>query len=709
MRHPWSRWTATLRSAPGPGPVALASLGALYGASQGLAEVLRHGYLPLGFTRTVYLTLLGTATTWALLGGALGVLWLAVRLGLRGPGLRLRRFVHGHLESPSRRLAMTLLVVAHSTVLVALLALALTRGRGVGPLVIGLALLVSLGLSLWILSLGRGSSPKRGRKGPDGPRPLATFFLWLAFPVVGAGLVNWESVAARAPVNWMGNALLLAASLLLLAVLAAGYSRSRRGRGGREPGRRLAVPLWLRALPGVVVVLAWIAAPWGAQPAFCPDNPKNVLIIGIDTLRADHTSLFRQDPRGLQLTPNLKRLAADAWVYRNATSQAPWTLPAFASILTGRYPQEHGALSLFGSLRRRELLLAEVLREAGYATAAIASGFFVNRWHGFAQGVEHFDDSAALAGYQAITSERVTDLGLEFLARRRPDAPFFLFLHYFDPHHEYRDHPDFSFADDYSGPLADPLDLDQLGVLRHQLTAADIAHLEDRYDEEIAFTDRQVGRVLDALVETGLMDETAVVVVSDHGEGFLRHGWLGHVITLYEELVRVPLILRLPGQMEGGREIEVPVETRAVFATVLDWLGVDPRYVGPGDPLRDSLGSRATREVPSQPGAAVAPVFALVWLPDAPPALGSHVRSGSIRSGDWKLILDMVRDETFLFNLATDPFEDRNLALQHPRRARDLRADLEAWMSRMPAPAGAAPWPQLGARDRRRLRALGYL
>ncbi len=376
-----------------------------------------------------------------------------------------------------------------------------------------------------------------------------------------------------------------------------------------------------------LVALAVIAAPSpflaNAPPSAA--NPRNLVLIGIDTLRLDHTSLFRDDERGRTLTPNLLELARAGASFRNATSQAPWTLPAFSSMMTGRYPFQHGAVSYVGALRAGELTLAELLREAGYFTAAVVSHFFVDAYRGFYQGFEVFDQSN-IRPHDAITSQDITDAAIRILADGERE-PFFLFVHYFDPHYTYVDHLQWRFADAYDGWVsADSPGIEELRERSGELGDQDLVYLRDLYDEEVAHTDREIGRLLRFLDRIAAREDTAVIVVSDHGEEFMERGWIGHTVTLHEELIRVPLVARLPDATPAGTVVATPVETRALFATVLDYLGVP----APTAVLRDSL-------LPLLAGGDddpdEAPVFSSVWLPDAPADSGKRVGISSIRQG----------------------------------------------------------------------------
>jgi arylsulfatase A-like enzyme len=416
-----------------------------------------------------------------------------------------------------------------------------------------------------------GSDTKAPESGPS----LSAFVWAMGLLIVGGAALLW-----RNQINLLTVALLAgSAAFLFFGIYTHERPRAARGKMTEKAskggfGLTGGLTLLTHVAPLIALGVLWAGSPWWSKPTLSLANAKNVLLIGIDTLRWDHTSLSRRDERGRSLTPNIKEFSEDAVVFENAISQSPWTLPAFASIMTGRYPLEHGAISFAGSLRESELTISEVLREAGYRTGGFVSHKYVDDRRGFAQGMDVFE--VVSEGHLAISSHKVSNSGLEFLERHRGDGGFFLFLHYFDPHSEYRDHEGWTFANDgYSGWAADEeLEMSDLMVRRHHLDSLDVKHLLDLYDEEIAYTDLHIGRVLDFLSDNGIYDDTAVIVVADHGEEFMEHGWLGHTVTLYEEVIRVPLVARLPGRADGHAVVETPLETRSVFPTVLDYLGI---------------------------------------------------------------------------------------------------------------------------------------
>ncbi len=500
------------------------------------------------------------------------------------------------------------------------------------------------------------------------------------------------------PGAWLRVALVLAAAFAARFVLAKFASARTAAHAPSISGRPVA--LSVAALLVLAPAAVWAFAQRSVEPQLRAQRPLNVLVIGIDTLRADATSLRGPGPDGRDTTPRLREFAARALDFESAVSQAPWTLPSFASMFTGRYPLEHGAHRITSRLGQRETTLAEVLREAGYETCAVTSHIYLDRRHGLDQGFESFDASNAL-GHQAITSAAVTDLSIAAL-EGRDGRPFFLFAHYFDPHYEYRDHESAAWADGYQGWLRDQNDFENLLKIRHLVEAPDVEWLRALYHEEIEHTDAQVGRLLDWLRASGLEKDTLVVVVSDHGEEFGERGNFGHTISLFEEQLAVPLLVAAPGA--PAQRVRTVVETRALFDTVLDALGVDfarPRRA-------ESWLSVAKREREAGAALADARAFSCVWLDDSKLSWGKRVLAASVREGSWKLVHDLTRGRRALFDLDSDPAERRNVHGDNAHAAR-LEALLEPWIKEQSSLDRKNSTREVDGATERALRSLGYL
>ncbi|QDU65574.1 sulfatase [Engelhardtia mirabilis] len=403
------------------------------------------------------------------------------------------------------------------------------------------------------------------------------------------------------------------------------------------------------------------------------DEPPvpNLLLISVDTLRADALEPYGY---GRPTSPNLARLAETSVVFEQAHATSSWTLPTLATVMTGELPSTTHTHTFASSLPLGFDTLAERLRAAGFDTAAVASHTFLGVKYGLHQGFTHFDDDLVnfiADSHNAITSDQVTAKARAFIeakvaADRFDDGPWFLWAHYFDPHDSYLAHEGFS------EPFGTETD-------------------RDLYDGEIAFTDHHIGALLSCLDELGLANETVVVFVADHGEEWRDHGSHGHGQTLYEEVVRVPLTLRVPGY--APRRVTEPISTLDLFPTLLELCGV---------------------AIPKDlPGRSLVPILAGGAGPDR--ALVSELRLGvafdAIRRGSHKLIVDRKQQQVLLFDLATDPLEQRDIAAEEPELVAALRAELEQRLAeahargRGLAPSGSS---DLSAAEAEALSRLGY-
>jgi arylsulfatase A-like enzyme len=440
------------------------------------------------------------------------------------------------------------------------------------------------------------------------------------------------------------------------------------------------------ALPTRIAGVALAALLLGACGEPGVAHPPNVLLIVVDTLRRDHLSAYGY---ARETSPQIDRLAADAVRYDAAQSQAPWTLPSVAAILTGRDVAPLGIVDDENVVDDGLRLLSEALKEQGYTTGAIVSHKFVSAQWGFDQGFDHFDDSQAL-GHLAVTSPTLTQKAIAFLDAHQNER-FFLFLHYFDPHFAYIEHEDFRFERDhpYQGPIESGMRFKLLMELQDQLTARDAEELRRLYDSEIAFTDHHIGRVLARLRDLGLYDDTLVILTGDHGEEFLEHGQIGHGKTLYEELVGVPLIVHYPGR--GPGVVERPVALVDLFPTVLQLAG-------------------------ARPGSEVEGISLLEEPPAGRDVFSSTERRGGARAarrGHFKLIRRLV-SQPELYDLTTDPTERHDL-LAHgaggtpPDQLGELRGALQAYAARIATAPRRILKLELTPEQRKQLEELGYL
>lgn len=358
----------------------------------------------------------------------------------------------------------------------------------------------------------------------------------------------------------------------------------------------------------VVVILALCMTGAANTPAG-EDGRYNVLLIVIDTVRADHLPCYGY---ARDTAPNICALAAKGTLFNRSISQAAWTKPSVASLFTSNYPFEHKTGKGSGNspdLDSDYITLAEKMRENGYGTVAVVGNQLI-LGRGYDQGFDSYVSTKGWArqgikspkwwvrygyrffsqyvrnGFRTDRSEdiAVNPLFLESLKDVR--RPFFGYLHYMSPHATYCPPAEFDVFDELGGDLGCSYWLDmKKGVLNGSIhvSEAQFNHLIAKYDGEILYVDHLVGELLGELEETGELEDTLIIVTADHGEEFLEHGWLMHAsFQLYPELIHVPLILALDGVVEEGRVRNGLVETIDVAPTILEIIGVEgePSFKG---------------------------------------------------------------------------------------------------------------------------------
>ena len=401
---------------------------------------------------------------------------------------------------------------------------------------------------------------------------------------------------------------------------------------------------------------------WGT-PALTVDRKAPLAIVYlVDTLRADHTGVYGY---ARKTTPELDAFAKDAVVFDTAVMHASWTKPSVASILTSRLPGQHRAVQLRDPLDPSNVTVAERLDARGWATgAAIANSVIYGEESRFDRG---FDFFAGLHGEddqrsKLVGADVVVDSALAFL-RSRQGLPTFLYVHTMDPHvpyappapfdrmfepHPTEGHPARDPRTDYKEPLD-----------RERMIA--------QYDGDIAFGDREFGRFVRELKAAGLYDDALVVFLADHGEEFLDHGLWLHGRSLFDELIRVPLVVKFPGRRGAGRRVAEQVQGVDIVPTVLEAVGVPLPGDLAGLPLQRTI----------EGGAPARPALAEI----------SHrgfVAHGVRTDGDKFIRRFSPDDDELYFDLRKDPKEQSSIAPQHPERVRLLQAQAEAGMSPNP-------------------------
>jgi choline-sulfatase len=397
---------------------------------------------------------------------------------------------------------------------------------------------------------------------------------------------------------------------------------------------------------------------------------RNVLLVTLDTTRADRLGCY--GARGAE-TAALDRIAAEGIRFTQAAAAAPETLPSHVTLLTGLYPPGHGVrMNSEFRLGAGPRTLAELFRAKRYETAAFVSAFVLDARYGLGRGFDLYDDrvSAPPAGaFPSGTVERpaaaVTDAALDWLSRRRGTKPFFAWVHYFDAHAPYL--PPEPWAARFSGRL---------------------------YEGEIAYVDSQLARLIGALRERRLLEETLVVVTADHGESLGEHAEKTHGLFLYDATMRVPLLVRLPGAPARGAVDGRQVSLVDMLPTLAALCGLDDRAPRDGVSLLGPVPKDRTVYLES-----LTPFLDFGWAP-----------LSAVRSVDAKYIR-APRPE--MYDLAADPSETRDLARapgSATRRMAALAGDLAARLASGPPLPGPGGGPsRVSAEELRALQSLGYL
>jgi arylsulfatase A-like enzyme/tetratricopeptide (TPR) repeat protein len=417
----------------------------------------------------------------------------------------------------------------------------------------------------------------------------------------------------------------------------------------------------------LLLVLAALAI--GAFAVLRGQTPRaNLLLITLDTVRADHLGAYGYKPGA---TPALDRLAREGVRFADASTQAPLTGPAHAGILTGVYPTRFGIRDNASTpLPPDAVTLAASLKAAGYRTGAFIAAFILDRAYGFDHGFEEFDSRFDhFESGDKLEAERTADEvlkpALAWLSKLPANHPFFAWVHLYDAHTPYTPPPPY--------------------------TTRFRTH---PYDGEIAYVDSAVGRLIAKLIEKGVLDRTLIVAIGDHGESLGEHGEEEHGLFLYDAVLRIPWIMRLPARAHAG--LVVPEQTRAIdlMPTVLDMLAVPlpPRL--DGESLAPIISGKRRAAPPPSYAETYYPLLHFGWS-------ALH----SLRVGEWKYI---SAPKPELYDLRRDTSERTNVIERQANVAGRLDGDLRQISSRFGAAAKSAPVVP-DADTLARLRSLGYV
>jgi arylsulfatase A-like enzyme len=449
----------------------------------------------------------------------------------------------------------------------------------------------------------------------------------------------------------------------------------------------------------------------GCAPSY--DGPaKHVVFISLDTTRADHFGFYGNER---VKTPRLDALAAESIVFDDFMTVVPTTLASHASLFSGKYPQSHGTPRNGFQVNDENVMLAELLGERGFVTAGFVASFPLEHRFGIAQGFQHYDDRFDLLAHEAavLQDERsasaVTDAVIEYIDGESVPRNLFLFAHYFDAHAPYEPPPPFDTLYDPRGGEGLPAWSEVLEMCRAGGPTEVFERTALQYAGEISYVDEQVGRLLDALRERGILDEALIVVTSDHGELFTEHpetvcfdhGWM-----TYQPDTRAVGLIRLPGGAGGGIRVTELVASTDLLPSVLRYLGI-PEPAGVDG---EAFDLERPGEIPA--GRARFAQATKPWeTVETDPRWKNMRKARSVRLGQHKLTQVPYAGFEALYDLERDPDEQRNL-LDEPsadtaQLASELRVLLETWAgSAQPLPSEFVTSQQEEVLER--LRALGY-
>lgn len=408
-----------------------------------------------------------------------------------------------------------------------------------------------------------------------------------------------------------------------------------------------------------------------------PCSGCNVLVIGVDTLRADHVHAFGYER---DTTPTLDSLAAKGYAFTNAIAPASWTVPSFMSVMTGVYPTIHGVVNKYVVFNKSEQqltnlkeispsieTLAEAMKSAGYVTGGFTGDAGVSGAFGYKQGFDAYTDEKTFGGFENSSKH-----ALEWLDNQK-GKKFFMFFHGYDLHGQFAPstttphrYVDANYRGVYNGsPKQEAILREQELVSPLWMTDADAKFWMATYDEKVRSADDQLKLFLDELQKRGVLENTLIVVVADHGEEFYEHKGIDHGHTLYDEQIHVPLMFVVPG-MKGGVVIPQQVSTMDIAATLFKLTGITPSEQWQKQ-LKSGVDITAYFTDSQKPGN---DVFSETDYRDF-----THKRS--VRTADgWKLIVTLQTGKEELYDLNTDPKELKNLVNENKEKAAELREKL---------------------------------
>ena len=465
----------------------------------------------------------------------------------------------------------------------------------------------------------------------------------------------------------------------------------------------------------------------------------NILLIVMDAARVKNFSCYGYSKL---TTPNIDKIAKEGTLYRYAISPAPWTFPSHASIFTGLYPSEHGALGVDNSNRyldQRNVTLAEMLKKQGYRTVAFSNNPWISNVFGLTKGFDEpnviFNDKffhGNVLDMSLFIKERkydkgirrILEIGKAILTKGNPlkniangilfkfnrsnyrhifvddganktnkkvkmwidnwidnkkDHPFFMFINYMECHAEYM--PPFKYLPkEYSFREIYRVNQDPMMYIfgKIKMNEKDFEILESLYDGEYRYLDYRIGQIYDFLDKKGILDDTIIIITSDHGDNIGDHNLMGHTLCLYDTLIRCPLIIRYPEKFPAGKIVKKRVQTHDIFKTIMEVLDNEiAEIIDGGSLIPEDLKQESKRLIISEfPGHPLLPLE-LKRFPDVNINMWNYSLK-AIYVDNFKFILNS-NGSNELYNINRDPEERQNIIEDHPEVAKILEEELCNW------------------------------
>jgi arylsulfatase A-like enzyme len=458
----------------------------------------------------------------------------------------------------------------------------------------------------------------------------------------------------------------------------------------------------------------------------------NILFIVMDTVRADHLSCYGYHRH---TTPNIDTISHEGALFLKAFSPAPWTLPSHASMFTGLYPSQHGAGWEYKHLDMQFSTLAEYLVENGYRTAGFSENPFVSESYGLAQGFQSFyrmygssnkpiglpltREAYKLIFYQQKTREYARDTvnycKTWILKHNSDEKPFFVFINFMAAHlpnyprseNASRDYkPEILTRIEPINQIPERFYLPQYKLSRHELDA-----LIDLYDGDLMYLDHEICRLLEFLRQNNILDNTILVITSDHGENFGDHGLIEHQFCLYNSLLHVPLIVRFPQKVQKGLVVREKVSTIFLFKTISDWIGIEgPNSLYPIE-SRSLFDNSHDAPIYAEYDNAVEMLRNVIGE-EAPPDFDFRPYDKSIKciyDGDYKLVLS-TNGNNEIYRISNDFNENKNLINSKEEKHQELLDALMKWHTGLSKPPHKEMTPTtVDSETKDALRSLGYV